>query len=67
MLAADWTALLASERMAELHRQAEHRRRAGLARAHRRGGNGGVWHERRWLAGPLRGRVGAAPQSSTAP
>src|SRR6266508_129053 len=67
MLAADCTALLASERMAELHRQAEGRRLARLARAHRRGGNGGVWHERRWLAGHLRGRMKVAPQSSTTP
>jgi len=67
MLAADWTALLATERMAELHRQAESRRRVPLARAQRRGGNSGVWRQRRWLAGPLRGRMKVAPQSSTTP
>ena len=67
MLAADWTALLAAERMAELHRKAGGQRLARRARVHRRGGNGGVWRERRRLTGPPRGLVEDAPQSSTTP
>jgi hypothetical protein len=51
MLAADWTAQLASERMAELRRQAEHQRLVRLARA-RRGGIGGVWRGWRTQAEP---------------
>jgi hypothetical protein len=37
MLTSDWTALLARELLAELHRQAEHQRLARLAQAQRGG------------------------------
>ena len=50
----DWTAELRRQRMAELHRQAEHQRLVRLARAQRRGGTSGVGR-RRWLAGWLQG------------
>jgi hypothetical protein len=67
MLMADWTGQFAQERVADLHRQAEHQRLARLAKAQRRGGTGGVGRWRRWLAGPLRGSGEAAGQSSTTP
>jgi hypothetical protein len=67
MLAADWTALFATERIAELHRQAEGRRLTRLARALRRGGNLGVSRESRCLASPPRGRVAGVPETSPTP
>jgi|Tabmets5t2r1_1033131.scaffolds.fasta_scaffold98959_2 hypothetical protein len=67
MLAADWTALFATKRLAELHRQAEGRRLTRLARAHRRGGNLGPWRGRRCLVSPPRGRVADVPATSTTP
>jgi hypothetical protein len=48
MLPGDWTAELGRERMAELHRQAEHQRLVCLARAQRRDGTSGVACGRRW-------------------
>jgi hypothetical protein len=38
MLAGDWTGLLASQRMTDLHREAERQRLVRLAKAERRGG-----------------------------
>ena len=61
MLAGDWMGQLASERVAELHRQAERQRLVRLARAQLRGGSGGVGHGWRRLAGPRRGS-GAGPR-----
>ena len=55
MLPADWTVALGRERMAELHRQAEHQRLVRLAQAQRRGDTGGVGRRRRWLAAWRRG------------
>ena len=66
MLAADWTAQLASERMAELHRQAEHQRLVRLARA-RRGGTGGVrrgWRTQAEPGVPLRRASEAVAQGA---
>jgi hypothetical protein len=68
MLAGDWTGQLATERVAELHRQAEAQRLARLARARRGGGNRGGGHWRRWLAGPRRGSgKGPMVEPSTRP
>ncbi len=67
MLPGGWTAALGRERMAELHRQAEHQRLIRLARTQRRSGSGGVgrW---RWLAGWRQGSgAGAMVEPSTAP
>jgi hypothetical protein len=70
MLSGDWTGQLASERVAELHRQAERHRLVRLARAHRRGGASGVgrgWRWR-WLAGWRPGSgAGDVVEPSTAP
>jgi hypothetical protein len=38
MLAGDWTGLLASQRMTDLHREADRQRLVRLAKAERRGG-----------------------------
>ena len=51
MLANDLTGQLAHERVADLHRQAEHQRLIRLARAQRRGGNRGRWRGWRLPAG----------------
>jgi hypothetical protein len=67
MLPSDWTAELGRQRMAELHRQAEHRRLVRLARAQRRGGTTGVGRGWRWLAGWRRGSSEGVMESSTAP
>jgi hypothetical protein len=67
MLPSDWTGQLASERVAEFHRQAERQRLVRLARAGR-GGSGGVGRWRRWLAGPRRGSGdGPMVEPSTGP
>jgi hypothetical protein len=66
MLSGDWTGQLASERMAELHRQAGRQRLVRLARTQRGRGNRRVsW--RRLLAGWLRGSGEAVTEPSTAP
>jgi hypothetical protein len=70
MLPSDWTGQLAGERVAELHRQAEHQRLVRLARAQRHGRSSGVGRGRRWrwLAGWRRGSgAGATVEPSTAP
>ena len=67
MLPGNWTVLLASERMAELHRQAEHQRLVRLVRAQRRDGTSGVGRGRRWLAGWLQGSGEGLMKSSTPP
>jgi hypothetical protein len=69
MLPGGWTAELGRQRIAELHRQAEHQRVIRLARAQRRSGASGVrrgWRWR-WLAGWLPGSGAGALESSTAP
>lgn len=67
MLPSDWTAELAGERMAELHRHAERERLLRLARAQRRDGTSGVGRGRRWLAGWLQGSGEGLMKSSTPP
>jgi hypothetical protein len=68
MLPGDWTAELGRERVAELHRQAEHQRLVRLARAQRRGRTSGVGRRWRWLAGWRRGSgAGDVVEPSTAP
>jgi GNAT superfamily N-acetyltransferase len=62
----DWTGQLARERVAELHRQADHQRLVRLARTHRRGGTSGVGRGRRWLAGWRRGSGEGVTESPTA-
>jgi hypothetical protein len=51
MLPSDRTGQLATERVADLHRQAERHRLVRLAWAHRRGGTSGVGRWRRWRVG----------------
>ena len=63
----NWTAELRRQRMAELHRQAEHQRLVRLARAQRRGGTSGVGRRRRWLAGWLQGSGESLMESPPAP
>jgi hypothetical protein len=70
MLPGAWTAELGRQRIAELHRQAEHQRLVRLARAQRRGGTTGMGRRRRWrwLAAWRRGSgAGATVEPSTAP
>jgi hypothetical protein len=66
MLANDLTGQLAHERMADLHRQAEHQRLARLAWAQRRSGASGVPRRWRWLAGWRRGSGAGVTESVTA-
>jgi hypothetical protein len=67
MLPGDWTAELRRERMAELHRQADHQRLVLLVRAQRRDGTSGVGRGRRWPAGWLQGSGEGLMKSSTPP
>jgi hypothetical protein len=68
MLVGDWTGQLVSERVAELHRQAERQRLVRLARTQRRGGNRSGGRGWRLLAGALSGSgKGPAVEPSTRP
>jgi hypothetical protein len=63
----DWTAELGRQRIADLHRQAEHQRLVRLARTQRRDRGGGVGRGWRWLVGWRRGSREGVMASSTAP
>jgi hypothetical protein len=67
MMANDLTGQLAHERVAELHRQAEHQRLARRARSQRRSGASGVPRGWRWLAGRRRGSGAGVSEPVTAP
>jgi hypothetical protein len=67
MLPGDWTAELGRQRMAELHRQAEHQRLIRRARAQRRGNTSGVGRGWRWLADWRRGSGEGVMEPSAAP